>query len=545
MGVTDKKLKKKATKPGEKPKAKAAASRPAVTERPGDEAAPKGGTDRATRISAAIAVVAAVVLGFSLNVLASRHYKRWDLTTGGQFTLSDATVETLSSLSQPVKLIVLLSKDDPTGISVDEMLEGYSAHTSLLEIERIDPDRDQAKLLEVQKRYGVLAGQKGDRVVTDTAIIAVAGDRHHYVAGDDLVKVDAADDYRARPRIEHAITGAIRTVLQREKPTICFTSGHQEPALDAAVTGFAELKERLVKNNFDVRAVFGDDKSLNPVPLEGCSLLVLAGPRAPVPKEHVEAMKEFIEAGGDALLAVGPVPNVEQTDWIQLGVEPLLAAAGVTVERDLVFEADPAMRPQRGEGEAFFPAVQVHPITRRLQREAEGGVQPVVFLASSVRDLGGSHKPETLLKTSDKAIGVTDFWKRPDDDKLRAAADDHTGPLAIATATELPPVAGKKRGARIVVLGAISPIMGGNWREPDYYGTTLFVEGAVTWLTEQQAFLDIPDKPAVASGLKLTQDALSSIFRFVVILIPLLVLLPGVYVNYTRRRRPAQEKAST
>ncbi|NUO53338.1 MAG: GldG family protein [Polyangiaceae bacterium] len=550
MGVTGEKPKKKKPKgaavakpKADKPAARAsrAASAPDRTEK-----APHApGVDRATRISAAISVIAAVVLGFSLNVLASRHYKRWDLTTGGQFTLSEATVQTLGSLSRPIKLIVLLSKDDPLGVTVDEMLEGYSAQTNMLEIERVDPDRDQAKLLEIQKLYGVLAGQRGDRVVTDTAIIVVAGDRHHYIAGDDLVRMEDAGDVRARPRLEHAITGGIRTVLSNEKPTICFTTGHAEPSLEAGGTGFAELKERLVKNNFEVKAVFEEDGAKPGGPLDGCALLVLAGPRAPVPKEHVDAMKKFIDGGGDALLVVGPVPNVEQTDWIQLGVDDVVATAGVAVNSDLVFEPDPTMRPQRGDGEAFFPAVQAHPATRRLQREQDGGVQAIVFLASSLRDLGGAQKPETLLKTSEKGIGVADFWKRSQESAMKPGPQDHTGALSIATATELPPVAGKKRGSRIVVLGAISPIMGGNWREPDHYGTTLFVEGAIAWLTEHEAFLDIPDKPVVTSGLKLTEDALASIFRFVVVIIPLLVLIPGIVVNYLRRRRPAEKVVET
>lgn len=225
MGVIGDKPKKKGKPPaGAKPKTAKAVAAPekvAAEEVANEEVG--GGTDRATRISAAVGVVAAVVLGFSLNVVASRHYKRWDLTTGGQFTLSEATVQTLSSLGQPIKLIVLLSKDDPLGVTVDEMLEGYTAQTGMLEIERIDPDRDQAKLLEVQKRYGVLAGQQGDRVVLDTAIIVVAGERHHYIAGDDLVRVEEANDFRARPRLEHAITGGIRTVLSRDRSTICFS----------------------------------------------------------------------------------------------------------------------------------------------------------------------------------------------------------------------------------------------------------------------------------------------------------------------------------
>jgi hypothetical protein len=517
--------------------------KPRDAEKPKRANGARGGTDAATKVSASVSVILAMVLAAVVNVIAARHYTRWDMTRGGQFTLSDATLETLARLDKKVKVIVLLSKDDPLGVTVAEMLESYGARTNQLEIEHVDPDRDPGKLLEVQKKYGVLAGERGGRVVTDSALILVADDRHHYIAGSDLIKMDDVEDVRAKPRLEQAITGGIRAVLARERRRVCFTSGHDEPSLEVAGTGFAELKERLGKNNLDVAPVFGEAE-VRRAPLDGCSMVVLAAPRSPVPAEHVEAIKAFVEGGGDALFVVGPVPNVEQTDWVDLGVADVVAIAGVAVERDLVFEIDPARRPNRGDGEAFFPNPEPHPITQRIVKEAEGGVAPLVFLSSSLRDLGQAQKPTPLLRTSDKALGVVDYWRRAQTREVKPGPDDHEGPLTIATATTLPAPEGKTRGARVVVVGSISPLMGGNWRDPAHLGTALFMESVFSWLTDQEAFLDIPEKPAITTGIKLTEESLTSIFRFVVIAIPFVVLMPGLFIVWLRRRRPSPEAAT-
>jgi hypothetical protein len=44
--------------------------------------------DLATKVSASAGVIAAMVLAMLVNVFAARHYKRWDWTRGGLYTLS-------------------------------------------------------------------------------------------------------------------------------------------------------------------------------------------------------------------------------------------------------------------------------------------------------------------------------------------------------------------------------------------------------------------------------------------------------------------------
>jgi hypothetical protein len=498
------------------------------------------GTEASTKIGASVGVVAAVVLAVLVNVLAARHYHRWDLSRGGQFTLSQASIDTLQGLAQPVRLIVLLSKDAPLGVSVDELLTSYRAQTGQLEIENIDPDRDQARLVEVQKKYGLVAGERGGRIVTDAVLIAVAGDRHHYVRADELVTYDDADSTRATPRLEQAVTGALRSVLSSERPVACFTEGHSEPSLDVGGEGFAELRERLSKNNLDARSVFGPADAASSDPLAGCDLLVVATPRAPVPAKDVEAMKRFVERGGDALVVAGPIPNEARTDWVDLGLGELVALAGVTLERDYVFEGDRALRPSRGYGEAFFPTSRPHPATARLRREEEMGLAALVAFSSSLRDAGSSLKPEVLLEASPKSFGVVDYWRRDvPDSELAPSERDRRGPLTIAVATERPPSPGQKRGARVVVVSSSTALMGANWRSAELAGTALFIEGAIAWLTERDTFLDIPNRPPITVSLRLTEDAMSTTFWSVVVALPSLVAAIGVAIFVRRRRRPS------
>lgn len=502
-------------------------------------------TEWTAKVAASLSLMSVILIAFLLNVLASRHYHRWDFTQGGEFTLSDGSIDTLRALDEPIKIIVLVSRDTPIGISLAEMLEGYGQHTDKLEIEFVDPDRDQGRLLELQKLYGLIAGESAGHIVTDAAMIVIQGDRHRYVLGNELVVTEDPNDMRARPRLEHAITSAIRHVRSTNPPVICFTTGHDELSFEKSGSeGMGELRDRLVKNNYQVTTVFDAAADAPRDPLGSCQVLVVATPRSTVPKEHVEAMTRFVEGGGNALVVMGPMPNKAQTDWIDLQLGDLLALAGVKIERDYVHELDPALIPRGSDGSAFFADVRVHPVTERLAREQTSGLAALLTFSSSLTDLEGPVKPEPLLITSARSIGIMDYWSRFG--AFEPSARDLQGPLTLAVAAERAPLPGEERGARMVVTSASNLLVGINWSDPSFRGNSLFVEGAFSWLASHERFLDIPDKPLKTTGLRLTEDSLTSTFRYVVIVIPAVVLMIGIALFFIRKHRsePTQRRTA-
>ncbi|AUX41355.1 hypothetical protein SOCE26_027660 [Sorangium cellulosum] len=525
------------------------------------------GTSLGEKLSASVGIIAAMVLAVLVNLLVARHYKRWDWTEGGLYTLSDATLATLRSLEEPIRVYVLLSSDDPLALSVQHLLDAYRAETGRIEVEVTDPDRRPAEFLAVQQRYGVVAGKTEDgRIVTDAAIIVARGDRPHFLTASDLVEVEDEDDMQARPRLEQALTGAIRSVIRGERPRVCFAGGHGEKSIDVGgAGGLAALKDRLNKNNYDVVQVggerggqddhddHGDDQRAGAAPeepapavdLAGCRVLVLAEPSQPVPPADVARYRAFVERGGSALVALGPVPDEADQRYVDLGLSGLLAVAGVEIRSDFVFELDPKLRSTQGFGETFSPVVKPHPITEGLLKAADQGLGPVLTVASSLSPAAsGPVAPAPLLVTSDQAFGMVDFfgWARnPSEPKPRDG--DHPGPLAIAYAAELPrpPGSTAAHGPRVVVISSPSALYGANWQSPELRGTAVFVESALSWLAASPAMLDIPDKPAFTAGLRISEDSLASIFRYVVVYMPLAAAFFGLAVHLSRRsteRRP-------
>lgn len=523
---------------------KTAAPKPSAPEPRAPLAEAPAGTTLGTKISSLVGIVAAMVLAVMANALVARHYKRWDWTSAGLYTLSEPTRQTLRSLEKPIDVYVLLASSDPLAISVRQLLEAYRAESPLVAVKITDPDRSPAEFLAVQQRFGVVAGKTDDgRIVTDAPIIVARGDVPHFLSARDLVEVEDEDDARTRSKLEHALTGAIRTLTGGERPRACFTKGHGERSIDVGGSaGAAPLRERLAKNNYEVVEVSGDrhEGDEPPVDLKTCRVLIIAGPTQPFAPDETARYRAYIEQGGSALIAVGQEPNATDDDtFVDLKIGDLLALGGVRLANDFVFERDPKLRSSQGFGETFTPRLSPHPITDGLLKAEDSGLAVIVTMASSLARVPETPvAPSPLLTTSDQAFGMTDFftWAKSPSPPSPSPSDTK-GPLMLAVAAELPkpPGSSAPHGPRVVVVGSAGVIVGANWTIDELRGTAIFVESAITWLAARPAMLDIPQKPAVMTGLRVSEESISEIFRYVVVYMPLAAALLGAAVFLRRR----------
>ena len=510
------------------------------------------GTGAAVKISTSLGIVAAMALAVLVNILVARHYRRWDLTQGGLYTLSDSTLQTLHRLEEPIHIHVLLSANDPLTIAVEHLLESYRGETSRLVVEFADPDRRPADFLAVQQRFGIVAGRTEDgKIVTDAAIVVARGDVPHFITLRDLVATDEEDDMKRRPRLEQALTVGIRSVLSKERPKMCFSTGHGEGAIEQGAGpnagGLGPFRESLTKNNFEVQNI-GPASMEDPKALDTCQVLIIAGPTEKIPAEDVTRWKAYAEKGGSILLAAGPVLDNARGRMVRRGLDDLLALFGLAERDDFVFELDPKLRLPQGYGEAFTPAPRPHAITEGLIKSADRGLAVVLTVTSSLVPTGaGAAATAPLLVTSDAAFGMNDFftWSK-DRTPPVAGPSDNRGPLTVAFASELPKREGSApHGPRMVAVGSASVLYGANWQAEELRGGAVFVESAIAWLAARPVLVDIPSKPAFSAGLRVSVAWLASTFRYVVLYIPLASVLLGVAV-YLRRRsteRPTEAKA--
>jgi len=503
----------------------------------------------ARQISQLVGVVAAMAVIVLVNVVASRRYTRWDVTQNKRYSLSPATVETLRGLSDPVQIWVLLGPSDPVEQSVKQLLVAYQAETTKLDLHYVDPDRDTVALEDVRKRFKIETGRTEEgHVVADAIVVVARGERHWFLTSGDMVEVAASDDTRVKPREERALTGAIRSVLSGDKTRVCFTGGHGEMnPLDVGDQGAGMLKDVLEKDNYESRVVDAAAPNV-PEPFKGCGVVVVAGLRGAFTREEAERLRTHLLADGSLLLATSPIPGDTDTGLVPAGLDRVLEPFAIQLDEDLIVEqAAELVFPGTG-GIRFVAQPRPHAVTGGLVKgdSARDVPRVIVHFARSLRrGQAPGASPHDLLVTSGQAFGLTSIvgaadWK----DAPQKRAGDLPGPLVLAMASERAAVSSSSpHGARVVVVGTANPLTSPSFREPmSVRGGALFVESAVSWLASKPQVLDVPDKAAVAAGIRIDDDSRSTIRRYVIVFMPATVALLGLAIGLFRRSSENAQK---
>jgi hypothetical protein len=495
------------------------------------------------QLSQLVGIALAMIVVVLVNLLASRHYSRWDWTANKRYSLTPATIQTLHDLPEPIQVWVLLG-DDPLAHSVKQLLVAYRAETTKLDVHYVDPDRDVVALEDVKKRFKIETGRtEQGHVVTDAIVVVARGEKHWFLSTSDMVEISTGDDTHVKPKEERAVTGAIRNVLGSEKTKLCFSTGHGEMnPEDPGREGAGMLKDLLEKDNYDVVTV--NPGALNVAePFASCGVVVIAGLRGAFTKDEAERLRTYLLGGGNLLLAASPITGTSETGIVPANLDRALTPFGIALDEDVVIEEDPeASFPGTG-GIRFVAQPRPHALTAALVRGDDKRETPriVLHFARSMRRAAepGSATPSDLLFTSPNAFGLLNVsgaseWKEQPEKK----AGDLGGPLVVGMAAERPKTSpSAAHGPRAVVIGSASALTSPTFREPlPLRGAALLVESAISWLASKPQVLDVPDKSAVPAGIRITEDDLAAVRRYVLFLMPGTVALLGVVIALWRRR---------
>jgi hypothetical protein len=485
-------------------------------------------------------IAAAVVLAVVVNVLAARHFARWDWTESRRWSISAATAETLRGLDRPVDLWIVEGKGDPADSGLHELVGSYAAASPRIAVHFIDPDRDAAQLLDLQRRFGLEAGRADDgRVATDAVVIVASGDRHWFLTRDDLKT--PSDDVHVRPREERALTRGIREVLGGSRTKLCFTTGHGELALDGPADDRESLggvRDLLDKDNYELATVDTTAPDAHE-PYAGCTVAVVAGPRAPFSSEESNRLRSWLLEGGSLLAVVGP-PDGEGAASAS-GLDTVLAPFGIALDDGVVHDAEPTVSIPDTHGEGFFVAARPHPVTSGLIASTRDAHPPrvAVFFARPLRHVSppGSAAASDLLVTTEAAYakaslkGAAQWTGVPPRDP-----EDRGGAFAVAMASERPGAAKDAKGPRVVVVGSRFALAEDNWRQPQpLHGAAFLVDSALSWLASRPEVVDVPDRAEIAVAMRLPEEGLAEVRRYVLVLMPLAALLLGAAVWAWRR----------
>jgi hypothetical protein len=482
----------------------------------------------------ALAVVAAGLLFVELNLASARNYRRWDFSTGQQFSPTEASAQLVLELGQRVEVVVLLPLGHPLRVDVRHMLESFQSLSPKLAVRYVDPDRNAAEYLALAKEQERAAKNPSEPgSLPEAALLVRQEGRSWFVPTSELYATD--EEGTRRPRIEAALAEAIVRVQTSERLTVCFITGHGEKSLDdAADDGLFELAHVLEVKNLEGRRTPLDVPRPD-LELRDCGVIAVVGPKTPVPKEHEQALVAAAKRGAHFLLFLDPIVDARGALGSS-GLDELSEHLGVRLPRGFVLERDPDRRLPQGIGEAFLAEVGPHPITTSLSSEEMRMDRRVLLVAAQPLALAPGSAAVPLLSASLDAVVLDRLGT-----EIETPPSAHTERPLVAAAMRRPlPTGGE---VRAVVVGTSNILDSRSFRDPALVGSRAFAEQAVGWVAARPLVVSIPDRPPLPAGLALTEESLADVLSYVLLYMPGTALFLGVWVLLQRRRREALSRA--
>lgn len=446
-------------------------------------------------VQLALQIVLSVALCVVLEVLATRHNLRFDLTPTQSFALSASARQVAEAFDKPTRITVFYnSQMADQRRDMADLLEQFHTAAPDLTYRLLDLDRSPA----LANKYGTSS--------YNTGVLEV---------GDDRVPLRSID--------EAEITTALLSLARHGARTVCFVTGHGErdPQDADERAGYSELGKALERERFAVQ-------TLGTVPSAGvpaaCTEVVLAGPSHDLLPGEADALLRYLRGGGRALMLVDPdaPPSVLQ----------LLGALGIEARGDLIVDDQ-----NRFVGsDSFMPQVV------RFRTETFHNRLTAPAVLSLARPVGPAEQRADGVQVIPIAATSPDSWAivgtaKPPDGEVRFRREvDQVGPFSVGVLATLEPTQPEAPAGQLMVFGDSD--FASNFYL-NLLGNKDLVLSAVAVLAEDPALIAVRRKGlpnGTLSPISLTAAQSRAIFWAAVIVLPAACLLLGGVIGLRRLR---------
>ncbi len=523
---------------------------------------------------------------------------RWDLTADKRYTLSDATVETLQSVTEPVTVNVYLEGDFPASFrqlrnETEFMLREFRKINPKIDFAFIDPIKEKLTRNELEGLGmtpsvlpDVRNGKMSQIVIFPYADVRYK-DRHIPVP---LIiarqGIDATEQLsRSIESLEYNLVSSVKNITDEEVKNVGFLVNHDELDPDH-FHSFIEM----ALENYNIGPVVpenGNELSAADLPkLSHMDALVIAKPRKPFTDGEKLVLDQYIMRGGKTLWMLDAVNAEMDTLFVSKkimaypvdnGLTDLLFNYGVRINSALVkdFKQAALLRVAAGEVAGnpqynsfiwpYFPlgiSDKEHPITKNvnpvkfefptaIDTLKRPGIKTTVLYESSDRTQIKSTPNFVELSeiAAADSLGQMESRSAPKifsvllEGKFKSAYTDRTERNEINNFVRESPenkmivISDGDVAKNNVVKGEPTPL-GFDLLTGYLYGNEQFLRNALDYLLDDAQLMTLRDRSA---PLRLLDRQLAEerrgYFRWLNLLAPLLVCIAGATLFFYLRKR--------
>lgn len=461
-----------------------------------------------------ILLVAILLIAFiSINTLIQKlDLQDIDITKNKLYTLSEESKNQVKNIEQTVT-IYLIGFEDKT--SLNDLLKQYTKQNENIKYETIKNIEDRA---DIKAKY---------QITDETQVIIVeTAERNKILTINDLYTYDYTT-YKQIDISEQKITNAIIDLTIAKKPKVYFLTGHNEYGINTHLT---VLNAYLTNETNDVESL--DLLVKGEIP-EDADTIVINTPSKDFSEKEVEIITQYINKGGKILWMNDP----ELTKNKYPNTQKILDMFGITFSEGIIIEQD-TNKMISGTPNFIIPNVSNTNATKNIA--TDGGV---LLINSGKINIVNDEKLEELkvtdqdiLTTSNKAL----FRTEVSNSNTSKISSDEQGTFTIAT--KLTKEINENTTAEMYIIASNLfitdyPITVGNNQTPAiyFYNNKDLVLNIIAELTNREDTITIRKDTGTISYTATEQQ--DKIIKIIIFTIPAIIILIGIIVWQTRRRK--------
>lgn len=448
-----------------------------------------------------------------------------DTTGEERFSLTDDTLDFLSSLDREMTIYVLSSESDYLAggdyfIQANTLFQAYANASDKINLEYIDLSSNPT-----------FASNYPDEDLAAYNLIIQSGNDYEYIVESDMFEFD--DEYLyyyneyviTGSNVEEKITSAILNLTLDEKPKVTFIT-------DITEEDYSAFKELLENNGFETDEVSPATGTVS----EDTSVVVLFAPTVDLDSDFVDGLSDFLlndgEYGKQLLYFPSykliPMPNIDS----------LLEEWGLAVELGYALENDTNyMAPYGGY---YYLFASQYANTTYTQNMSNTNL-PFCFIEPIARAVSilDTSSASALLTTTEQ--GQVMYSAETDDTASSTALEDTPNGAVAAIATKSLTTEDdntsdtETKESNIIVIGS-SIAVDSTILSKSTYGNASYMLSLLNTVTGRgDVGITVETKTLDGEELGITTAQINAINVVFVIIVPLLILIVGIVIFVKRR----------
>lgn len=483
-------------------------------------------------------LVLLAIIVIACNYIGCHEYARRDLSQDQRYTISERTVNVLSSeriqkRETPVRIIFAFKRSTPNYNRMYSLLEEYERYgKGKIEVERFDPMRQPNRAREISQIYGVEFKQ--DLCIIDArkdpnAPIKTFEERHsdrqhvRIRPGTSFIKYETMPDESRRAvalMMDEVVCGAVTEAVEGEMRHMYVVEGKGGVSRDDQT-----LLESIgnITNALNIQLSWLDIANADKIPANAEGLIVIS-PQADFSEKEMEVLREFWERDGRNAFFVALNPTLENK---LPRLYRFLREQGIRPNGDRVLLRD--------RKRAYYDISAVFPKGLNCTKAFWNGTTLVegqcmsLTLEHGDENAAAMRKLTTypLLMTTDAYYGET----RRDLEPVFTQAEDREGPLCLEAAVTRGNPRDPNNLSTMVVLGNVDMLSQQNAKtEQRDYMHTLWA-----WMSSRPEYGGKSANQDLTMKIDLDRHSRSAIENMTLLIMPFLAFLVAIFIWNTRR----------